>query len=265
MGGFFSYDNPIMELLMKIGDLIILNFLFLVCSLPIFTIGASYAGLYTAMKVMADKEDDSSLVDAFFRGFKTGFKTITIAWNVLLVITALVGAASMLAYGYYGLNGWLCLLPVAICAWYLAQIPAFHSRFGCTVTQLIRNVWFLIIAHPLRTLGVAIMTWLPMVLFLGDLYTFMSMVPIWCTLYFGTTISFCFGFLKKPFNTLIDHFNKTHTPEGDPLPEGEADALPEAEAEDYEDEEELCEEDDAEDASEEATEEAEPEEAPVEA
>ena len=242
MGNLFSYDNPIMELLMKIGDLIILNFLFLLCAIPIFTLGASYAGLYTAMKVMFDKEDDSSLVEAFFRGFKSGFKTITIAWNVLLVITLLVSGAAMLAYAYYGLSLWLCLPPVIICSWYLAQIPAFHSRFGCTVMQLIRNVWFLIIAHPLRTLGVMIMTCIPVVLFLGDMYLFMSMDPIWCTLYFSTTTSFSYGFLKKPFNTLIEHFNETHTPEGDPLPEPEeTETLPSAEEESEETEQEVTE------------------------
>lgn len=229
MGNLFSYENPIMQILMKIGDLIILNFLFLLCSLPVFTMGASYAGLYTAMKVMFDKEDDSSLVEAFFRGFKNGFKTITIAYNVLLVVTVAVAAAAMVAYAY-GLKLWICILPVAICLWYISQVPAFHSRFGCTATQLVRNVWFLIIAHPLRTLGVAIMTWIPVVLFLGDLYIFMSMVPIWCTLYFSTAASFSYGFLKKPFNTLIEHFNTTHTPEGEPLPPVEEGAAEESEA-----------------------------------
>lgn len=234
MGNLFSYENPIMQILMKIGDLIILNFLFLLCCLPVFTIGASYAGLYTAMKVMFDKEDDSSLVEAFFRGFKNGFKTITIAYTVLLVVTVAVSAAAMVAYAYK-LQTWICILPVAICLWYISQVPAFHSRFGCTATQLVRNVWFLIIAHPLRTLAVAILTWIPAVLFLGDLYIFMSMVPIWCTLYFSTAASFSYGLLKKPFNTLIEHFNATHTPEGEPLPPtddapvSDVDTLPDAE------------------------------------
>ena len=216
MGNLFSYDNPIMQLLMKIGDLMILNFIYLACCLPIFTIGAASAGLYTAMKVMQDPEDDTSLVAAFFRGFKAGFGKITLAWGLMTLFALLVAAASYLGHFGYGLPSWVCIVPVVIAAWYTAQIPAFHSRFGCTAWQLVRNVWFLIIAHPLRTLGVAILTWLPFGLlvygiFSGDIFMFMSAAPIWITLYFGTAWYFCYSFLKKPFNVLIEHFNKTQT------------------------------------------------------
>ena len=215
MKNLFSYENPIMQLLMKIGDLMILNFIYLACCLPLFTIGAASAGLYTAMKVMQDPEDDTSLVAAFFRGFKAGFLKITLAWGILTVITLVVAAAAYLGHFAYGLPAWICILPIVVCAWYTAQITAFHSRFGCTAWQLIRNVWFLIIAHPLRTLGVAILTWLPLgllvygIVFTGDIFEFMAMAPIWITLYFGTAWYFNYAFLKKPFNVLIEHFNQS--------------------------------------------------------
>lgn len=230
MSNLFSYDNPIMQLLMKIGDLMILNVIYLACCLPIFTIGAAQAGLYTAMKVMQDPEDDTSLVAAFFRGFKAGFGKVTLAWGITTLITLLVLAASYLGHFGYGLPAWICILPVVIACWYTAQIPAFHSRFGCTAWQLVRNVWFLIIAHPLRTLGTAILTWLPFGLLIyglytGDIFEFMAMAPIWITLYFGTAWYFCYAFLKKPFNVLIEHFNQTQNAST----ESSVEALPEAE------------------------------------
>ena len=216
MNNFFSYDNPIMQILMKIGDLMILNFLYLVCCVPIFTIGAASAGLYTAMKVMQDPEDDSSLVDAFFRGFKSGFLTVTLAWGGMMILMVIV-SGMMVAAEQYGLADWICLVPVLIFALYIAQIPAIHSRFGCTVWQLIRNVWFFLIAHPLRTIGVAVLTWLPMALLVSgvatkDVFGFMAMAPIWCTLYFGTAWAFNYTFLKKPFNVLIEHHNQQNPP-----------------------------------------------------
>lgn len=234
MGNLFSYDNPIMQLLMKIGDMIILNFIFLICSLPIFTIGAAQAGLYTAMKVMQDPEDDSSLVEAYFRGFKNGFGTITIAWGLMIVVMVLVALACAYAAGF-GLPTWICIVPIAVMAWYIAQIPAFHSRFGCTVWQLIRNVWFLIIAHPLRTIMVAVLSWLPLGLFISKYaFVFFTLVPIWCTLYFSTATAFSYSFLKKPFNVLIKHFDSTHAEapgaeEPEALPEAEGKAAEELE------------------------------------
>lgn len=227
MGNLFSYENPVMQLLMKLGDMIILNFIFLICCLPIVTIGAAQAGLYTAMKVMQDPEDESSLVEAYLRGFKNGFLTITLSWGLMVVALVIVAIACAYAAGY-GLPTWICIVPIAILAWYIAQIPAFHSRFGCTAMQLIRNVWFLIIAHPLRTLGVAVLTWLPLGLFLSQYsFAFFSLVPVWCTLYFSTAAAFSYGFLKKPFNVLIAHFNATQE---EAASKAEA-ALPETETE----------------------------------
>ena len=234
MGNLFSYENPIMQLLMKIGDLMILNFIYLACCLPVFTIGAASAGLYTAMKVMQDPEDDTSLVAAFFRGFKAGFGKITLAWGITTLLALLVLVASYLGHFGYGLPAWVCIVPVVIAGWYTAQIPAFHSRFGCTAWQLVRNVWFLIIAHPLRTLAVAILTWLPFGFFVyglysGDIFAFMAAAPIWVTLYFGTAWYFCYAFLKKPFNVLIEHFEKTQkeaeAPAVEALPETESDSV----------------------------------------
>ena len=89
MKNLFSYDNKVMQVLMTIGDLVILNILFLLCSIPIVTMGAAQAGLYTAVRVITDKEDDSSPAAGFFRGFKTGFFKITLIWiPFLLIITA---------------------------------------------------------------------------------------------------------------------------------------------------------------------------------
>lgn len=211
-GGIFSYENPVMQILMYIGDMIILNFLFLICSLPIFTIGAAQAGMYTAMRVLRDKEDDSSVTAAFFRGFRSGFGKVTIAWGVTSLITLIVGYFCLCAYAM-GLPIWICIVPVVILAWLSAQVTAIHSRFDCKIFELIRNCWFLCIGHPLRTLGVAILTWLPLVVFFLDGFTFLSLVPAWCTIYFSLAFLFSQTFLAKPFATMIEEFNNRQTPE----------------------------------------------------
>lgn len=207
MKNLFSYDSPITQLLMYIGDLIILNVIFILCCCPIFTIGAAQAGLYTAMRVLQDKEDDTSVVAAFFRGFKSGFGQITLAWGILLVMLVGLGFACMYAYAY-GLPAWLCIAPIAIVALFQSLITAFHSRFGCTAWQLYRNSWFLLIAHPIRSIGIAALTWLPVILFFIDPYTFMLATPVWATLYYSIAFSFCAMFLRKPFATLVEAFNE---------------------------------------------------------
>ena len=48
----FHYDNPIFRAINTIGEIIILNFMWMICSLPIVTIGASTTALmYSCMKL----------------------------------------------------------------------------------------------------------------------------------------------------------------------------------------------------------------------
>lgn len=204
----FSYDSPVMQILMYIGDLIILNFLFILCCIPVFTIGAAHAGLYTGIKVLTDKEDDSSPAAAFFRGFASGFLQVSLAWVILAVLFGVICVASLLAFA----NGsplWPCLVPLAIVGTFMATVPAFHSRFGCTAWQLIRNCWFLIFAHPIRSFAAALLFWLPVILALRmNMVYSMAMTPLLLTLYFSTAVLFGYKFFQKPFKTLIDEFNR---------------------------------------------------------
>lgn len=47
MSGFFNMDSPVMRFLSRVCDLMILNFMCLICCIPIVTIGASVTALYS--------------------------------------------------------------------------------------------------------------------------------------------------------------------------------------------------------------------------
>lgn len=230
---FFSYDSKPMQILMYIGDLIILNLLFLLCCLPVFTIGAAHAALYSGIRTLQDPEDDTAPSKAFFKGFRTGFKQITIAWNILLVITLVLALVAYLCMGFEQVLGraptWMSFISLAVAAVFMSLVTLFHSRFSCTVWQLLRNCWFLAVAHPLRTLLVTVLTWLPIVLvFVMKTVTFIGVTPIWFLLYYSTAALFSFAAMKKPFKTLIDHFNESQNPQPAEEPTAED---PEAETE----------------------------------
>ena len=57
MGRFFNMDSPVMNFLGRVADLVWLNILYIICCLPIFTIGAATSALYyVTMKMVADEE-----------------------------------------------------------------------------------------------------------------------------------------------------------------------------------------------------------------
>lgn len=88
--GFFHYDNPVWRFLGKFCDVLILNILWTICSLPIITVGASTTAVYyVTLKLVRDEEGPT--VRSFFRSFKENFKQATIIWLILLVIGCLIG------------------------------------------------------------------------------------------------------------------------------------------------------------------------------
>ena len=91
MRGYFNYESRLIQSIMMLGDILTLNFLYLFFSIPLFTIGAAQAGLYTGFRVLLDPEDDSSCAAAFLRGFKNGFTVITPVWLLLTAVAALIG------------------------------------------------------------------------------------------------------------------------------------------------------------------------------
>ncbi|MBR7122784.1 MAG: DUF624 domain-containing protein [Oscillospiraceae bacterium] len=210
MNGLFNYDSPIPQLIMRVADVIILNLMYLLFCIPIFTIGAAQAGLYTAAKVMMDKEDDTSLTAAFFRGFKAGFGTITLSWGLVSLVVLIAIYVGVMAI-ILGASKWLVLPSIAVAAVYQCLLPIFHSRFGCTFRQIFKNCVYLLLYYPLHSIAVGALIWLPVILFaVLDLYVFMALTPAWLLFYYSSAHLFAHGIMKKPFQILIDHFEETH-------------------------------------------------------
>ncbi len=94
---FFSYESKFSQLLMKICYAAYLNLLWLVCSLPIITIGASTTALYYAcLKIIRDEEGYAAA--QFFRSFKANFKQATVIWLIMLGAGLFLGADGYILY-----------------------------------------------------------------------------------------------------------------------------------------------------------------------
>ena len=66
---FFSYESKFSQLLLRLCYACYLNLLWFICSLPIFTIGASTTALYyTSLKIVRGEE--SYVGPTFFRAFR---------------------------------------------------------------------------------------------------------------------------------------------------------------------------------------------------
>ena len=121
--GIFNYDNPVWRFIGKFFDVLILNVLWTVVSIPIFTAGAAATAVYyVLLKLVRDEE--GSTVKSFFKSFKENFKQATVIWLILLA------AGAVLAFDLYFFLSLKTLGP-ALRAFFVAALLCLGAVYLC--------------------------------------------------------------------------------------------------------------------------------------
>lgn len=211
MKSIFSYENKVIQLLMKIADMAILNVLYIVCCIPIVTIGAAQAGLYSGIRQLMNSEDDRSCVPFFFKGLRTGFKQVTLvylAYGAAFVLLAVL-YVWLQFFSYAGAGAapiWMCVVLMAVLAVFSGLIGPFHASFSCTTRQLFRNLFFVTMAYPFRSMVTAVFINLPLVLFMVDIYSLFELMVLWLALYYSMAFLLIHLLMRKPMEELKQEF-----------------------------------------------------------
>lgn len=159
MSGFFNYDNPVWRFIGKFGDVILLNILWIVCCIPIFTIGASTTAVYYVTLKIA-RDEDGYTFRSFFKSFKENFKQSTIIWLILLVAGGIIlfdlyffikvqTVASTLRTVMLAVFGGFGIIYLAISTY----IFPLQSRFYNPIKKTFFNAFFMSIRHLFHTIG----------------------------------------------------------------------------------------------------------------
>lgn len=86
MPKLFSTDGIFYKVSTVIYNLLILNFLWVLFSTPIVTIGASTTALFYVSGKIIRRESFNSILHAFWKSFKQNFKQATIIWLIFIGI-----------------------------------------------------------------------------------------------------------------------------------------------------------------------------------
>ena len=73
----------------RAADLFMLNVVFVICCLPVVTIGASLTALHYVTLKMA-RNEESYIIRSFFKSFKQNFKQSTIINLIMLLIAGVL-------------------------------------------------------------------------------------------------------------------------------------------------------------------------------
>lgn len=114
---FFSYDSKFSQIMLKICAACCLNALWFICSLPLFTVGASTAALFrVTLKLVRD--ENPRIVTDFLKAFRDNFKQATVLWLIMLAFGAVLGTDGYILYhlylSYTGTIGVICTLGLAL-------------------------------------------------------------------------------------------------------------------------------------------------------
>ena len=187
MGRFFNYDSPFFQFLGKLADLAILNLLFIVCSIPVITAGASMTAL--ASVVMKMREGNEGYIwKSFFASFRQNLKQSTLIWLILLAVAAVLGADFYILRleEYASWKGLQYLVYVGIVLWLMVLFYVFplQAKFENTVRGTLRNALLLAVANAPRAI---LMTAIFCACVLATLYNLHTIV-------YGTLVWLLFGF-----------------------------------------------------------------------
>ena len=178
----FSYDNPVMQFMSRVADFMLLNFLWLVCSLPIVTFGASTSAYYYCMMKIV-RDTDSGILKMFFHSFKENLKQGIVLTIILIVTIAFLGAdmwaCSQLEGQFFDVIGILLYAFVGLLAVVVVYVFPVLAQFDNTIKNTIKNAFFMGISHIGKTLLLIVITALPFAFAIFLPYYFLMSLPVW--------------------------------------------------------------------------------------
>ena len=149
MKEIFGFEGGFTAACSRIFDLMILGFLWILCSLPIITIGASTTALYTVMLKLV-KNEEGYIFKVFLHAFKLNFKQSTIIWLILLLCGGVCFVDYRISEMMPGTLGMVFKSVFLLLAFFLISVTiysfALTARYENTIGATLKNALLLTVA-----------------------------------------------------------------------------------------------------------------------
>lgn len=162
MNQIFSTDNKVFRCIDKAVDCVWLSILWLVCCIPVITIGAATTAMYYVVNKNI-RHDRGSLTSEYFKFFKENFKQATAIWLIVagiyiilgfdyLVLLQMIRSGSNIA-GFFIL---FLIITILLAMWSVYLFP-YLARFKDTVRQTIKNTFVMALSNSLWSVLIVIL------------------------------------------------------------------------------------------------------------
>lgn len=223
MQRFFSMDNGLFRALNRISDLMILNLIFILCCIPVVTIGPALTGLYYVTLKIASNEE-GYIVRGFFKSFKQNFRQGLIIWLILLAAGCVFGVDIFILIQTK--TAFSNVLLVIISATALVFLMVFLyifpvlSRFENNIRATFKNSLIIAVADFPRTFVMMVITAAAVIL------TFWNSITLWYGLLVWILVGFSgLAFINSHFlNKIFAKYMPKEDASEEAVAEDEADA-----------------------------------------
>lgn len=187
MQSLLTSESALIRWTMRLGELVLLNICFLVCCLPVITMGTAVSALYSVCFRFGTQREKGA-VGSFFRAFRQNLKQGIPLFLVTSVLTALACWLTVLFLrtsgpAHYGfLPSPVLLLISCILSGYAFPLLAL---FDNSVAGTLKNALILGISYLPRSILVVAVNLLPLMVLLADTVLFLRLSVFCVFLYFS--------------------------------------------------------------------------------
>lgn len=198
-------DGRVMNFLSRLGDMFILNVLYLISCIPVVTIGAATTALYYNTLKMAENRE-SYVWREYWKAFRQNFKQATIVWMILLACIFILGSDVLLLGGMSKALGSVVALIVIVLGIFLIMTGVYVfpvlARFDNTVKNTFKNALIMAVRHLPSTIVIVILHGLPLLPAMVSIQVFLKGALV--VLLF--TVSILAYFQSKLFTRIFSNY-----------------------------------------------------------
>lgn len=150
-------DTPVLLMLAKACNIILLTLVWAVCCATVVTIGAATTALYTVMwRISAGQ--DVRVIREFWDAMRTNWKVATASWGIMLLVGLLLAGNMLALSGVQAPPALLTLMKGAAGLVLISYLIVLHylfagiAKYYVTISQAFKNAWLWGMASLPRTL-----------------------------------------------------------------------------------------------------------------
>ncbi len=166
---FFDLESPLMQVLNKVADLMILNLLTVLFCIPVITVGASLTAMhYVALKMARNEE--CYIARDFFKSFRMNLKQGTVIWLIELFLVLVLAGDFLIMNSVEMSFGGVIKIILTVIAFvglftFTFVFPVL-AKFENTVIRTIKNAFLIGVLQFPKTILMMILSVVPTVVFL---------------------------------------------------------------------------------------------------